>query len=147
MFCPSCGKEIRDGSVYCPYCGVPVHTSADNAQMWDGFADSLARGSLGLAKGITITLTGGLVGACGISAAVSFALACYLIYHFAKGAAVMIPWFLANTLPVSSVGGVPLLLSGLTALLVTLLLGMAAAALLQCIRSSFIRRRKEKVHV
>lgn len=147
MFCPFCGKEIRSGSAYCPHCGASVYTSSDNAQMWDGFANSLAKGSLGLAKGITIALIGGLAGVCGIAATISFALACYLIYRFAKGAAVMIPWFLANTLPIASVGGVPLLLSGLTALLVTLLLGMAATALFKCLRSSFIQSRKGITHM
>lgn len=141
MFCSLCGKEMRNDSAYCPHCGTPVHTNSDNAQMWDDFANSLAKGSLGLAKGITIALIGGLAGICGIAAIVSFTLACYLIYHFAKGAAVMIPWFLANTLPIASVGGVPLLLSGLTALLVTLLLGMAATALFKCLRSVFQGRK------
>lgn len=116
-----------------------MHSNFDNAQMWESFASSLAKGSLGLAKGITIVLVGGLAGVCGIAATASFALACYLIYHFAKGVAVAIPWFLLNTLPVASVGGVPLLLSGLTALLVSLLLGMAAAALIHALRAGVIR--------
>lgn len=147
MFCSSCGKEIRNGSACCPHCGTPVHTVTDNAQMWDGFAESLAEGSLGVAKGIAAALIGGLAGVCGIAATASFVLACYLIYHFAKGTAVMIPWFLVNTLPVVSFGGIPLLLSGLTALLVALLLGMAAAALFKCLRGGFIRSGEGTAHI
>ena len=26
MFCPKCGKEIREDSTFCSYCGEPVHT-------------------------------------------------------------------------------------------------------------------------
>ncbi|HJA67914.1 hypothetical protein B5F07_15740 [Lachnoclostridium sp. An169] len=135
MFCPFCGKEIRSGSIYCPHCGKSVHTNSENAQMWDGFACFLAEGSLGLAKAMAAVLLGGLSGACGIAATASFALACYLIYNFSKGLAVTIPWFLVDTLPVVSVGGMPLLLSGLTGLLVALLLGMAAAAMIYCLRT------------
>lgn len=139
MYCPSCGKKLRRGVVYCPHCGAPVQIGRDDSEMWDGFANSLAQGSLGLAKGLTTVLCGGLAGACGIAAAGALILAGYLFYHFAKGLAVTIPWFLSNTLPVASVGGAPLLLSGLTALLVTLLLGMAAAALIRCLRSRLFR--------
>lgn len=139
MYCPSCGKELRRGVVYCPHCGAPVQIGRDDSEMWDGFANSLAQGSLGLAKGLTTVLCGGLAGACGIAAAGALILAGYLFYHFAKGLAVTIPWFLSNTLLVASVGGAPLLLSGLTALLVTLLLGMAAAALIRCLRGGLFR--------
>ncbi|MFC4544519.1 DUF4870 domain-containing protein [Halosolutus amylolyticus] len=30
MYCPSCGEEIPDSSVYCQYCGVDVSTPADD---------------------------------------------------------------------------------------------------------------------
>lgn len=139
MYCPSCDKEMRHGMVYCPHCSTPVQTGRDNSEMWDGIANPLAQGSLGLAKGAVTVLCGGLAGACGIAATGAFILAGYLFYHFAMGLAVTIPWFLSNTLPVASVSGAPLLLSGITALLVTLLLGMAAAALIRCLRGGLFR--------
>lgn len=137
MFCPSCGKEIRSGASYCPHCGRQVTVGAASTQVWDDFAGSLANGSLHLAKGFAYVLIGGIAGACGMAAAAAFFLACYLIYHFANGVAVAIPWFLAEALPVASIGGVSLQLSGITSLIVTLLLGMAAFALIRCIRSGF----------
>lgn len=137
MFCPSCGKEIRSSAAYCPHCGKQVTDGSASTQVWDDFAGSLANGSLHLAKGFAYVFIGSIAGACGMAAAVAFLLACYLIYHFANGVVVAIPWFLAEVLPVASIGSVSLLLSGITALIVALLLGMAAFALIRCIRSGF----------
>ena len=135
MFCPSCGKATRNGSVYCSHCGAPLYTSSDHAQIWGAFANFLAKASLRMAKGMTVVLIGGLAGTCGLAAIAALSLAGYLLYQFAKGLTVIVPWFLAGTLPVVSIGGVPLLLSGLTGLLVALLLGMAAAAMIRCLQT------------
>lgn len=143
MVCSSCDKEISNDSVYCPHCGALVHTREDKVQMWDGVTNSLAEGCLCLVRGIATALIGSLSVICGIAATASFALACYLIYHFAEGVSVIIPWFLANTLPIASVSGVSLLLSGLTALLVTLLFGIAATVLFKCLRNRIIQSRKK----
>jgi uncharacterized membrane protein YvbJ len=29
MFCPNCGKEIPDGSKFCPYCGIKIAVSPE----------------------------------------------------------------------------------------------------------------------
>ncbi len=137
MFCHSCGKEIRSGSVYCPHCGASVHNSPDNTWIQDKSVRLLAKCSLTLAKGFAAVLIGGLASVSGLAAASSLVLSCCLIYYFAKGMVVMVPWYMANTLPISSVGGILLLFSGLTGLLIALLLGMASGSLFHCLKTSF----------
>lgn len=138
MYCRFCGKEIDDDSAYCPCCGKRIHTDQVSSYGGVQFANFLAQSSLGLAKVMAIILCGGLAGACGFAAVGSLILSGYLFYHFAKGLAVTVPWFLTGTLPVASVGGGGLLLSSLTGLLVALLLGMASAALARCLWSSLL---------
>lgn len=139
MFCPSCGEEIRSGSVYCPYCSASVHNIPDNTWTRDKPVRLLAKCSLTLAKGFTAVLIGGLASASGLAAASSLVLACCLIYYFAKGMVVMVPWYMDSTLPISSVGGILLLFSGLTGLLIALLLGMASGSLFHCLKMSFAK--------
>ena len=135
MYCSSCGKEMHNTTDYCPHCGTSAHTN--NSRQWDDFADSLANGCLELAKGLLAVLCSALAGVCGIAAAGALTLAGYLIYHFATGAAIIIPWFLTDTTITASVGGPSLLLGGLTALLIAVLLGIAAAALIRFLRAGW----------
>lgn len=138
MFCSSCGKEIRSGTAYCPHCGTQVANGSVNTKVWDDFAGSMANGCMHLAKGFAYVLIGGTAVVCGLAAAAAaFLFAGYLVYHFAKGAAVAIPWLSSEVLPIASASGIPLLLSGMTALMVALLLGMAAFAIIRCIRTVF----------
>jgi len=32
MFCPKCGKEVPDGSKFCPYCGTSLEGKPDKSQ-------------------------------------------------------------------------------------------------------------------
>ena len=32
MFCPSCGKEIKDGSKFCKYCGADIKSKKSSPQ-------------------------------------------------------------------------------------------------------------------
>ncbi len=43
MYCPKCGKEIKDGSAFCPYCGSPVHATSQQATQTQPRPDTSAQ--------------------------------------------------------------------------------------------------------
>ena len=59
MYCPNCGKEISDGTRFCPYCGAsllpqtevvykPVYPPRDDGAVWKGVVLVLLFGVVGL---------------------------------------------------------------------------------------------------
>lgn len=67
IFCPYCGKEVKDKKISCPYCG---HYSAQALDKWTAFFLCLFLGGFGAHKfyerrigiGVVYILTGGLLG-------------------------------------------------------------------------------------
>lgn len=54
MTCKNCGKEINDGSVFCPYCGT-VQASAQNATpAWEGPEGGGKKKKTGLIAGVAV---------------------------------------------------------------------------------------------
>lgn len=131
MYCPSCGKELPPGAAHCPNCGAQISNDPGPASKQSGAAHSQAGGGLGLVNGLAALLGGALAGACGLSAAGFLVVGAYLIYRFAQGTAVAVPWFLANALPIAAVRDGALMFSGLTLLLTAVLLAIAAGTLVQ----------------
>lgn len=146
MYCVNCGKELKPEAEFCPKCGEQVvrHQPAGVSPELDYMAQSLAKGSLGAAKGLAAVLCAGMGIASLLAALAMFCISAYLVYHFAAGTAVAVPWFLLNALPFNSVSGAGLILGGATAALLAVLLGMAGASLLKCLSSA--RDRAGRAH-
>lgn len=129
MYCPVCGKELRAGAAYCPHCGQRIPRASRSVVPETGMV---------LARGAAALMGGGLAFACGLSGVGLLVTACWLFYHYASGTAAWVPAFLS--LPVEAVSGSVLLFGGVTAALAALLLGMAAAVILQAVGKVFARR-------
>ena len=51
MFCRKCGKEIKDGAVFCEFCGASQAAPVPDAQMAEGEAPKKRRKQKGKKKG------------------------------------------------------------------------------------------------
>ena len=45
MFCRSCGKQIEDGSMFCPHCGTKLADQTNVAQPADADSDTQSQGN------------------------------------------------------------------------------------------------------
>lgn len=131
MYCPSCGKEPLPGAAFCPNCGLQISAGSEPVSNRNSAARPQTGDGSRLAKGLTALLGGALAGACGLSAAGLLVVGAYLMFRFAQGAAVALPWFLAETLLIGAVRGGALLFIGLAILLAAVLLSIAAGTLVQ----------------
>ena len=131
MYCPSCGNELLPGAAHCPYCKIPISTGSEPVSNQKKAVRPQVSGAPGLAKGLTALLGGVLAGPCGLSAAGLLVVGAHLIFRFAQGAAVALPWFLAETLFIDTVSDGALMFIGLTMLLAAVLLSIAAGTLVQ----------------
>ena len=134
MYCSLCGKELPPGAAHCPSCGVQISNGPEAVPKQNETAHPQADGGLDIVKGLAALLGGALAGACGLSAAGLLVVGAYLIYQFAQGAAVAVPWFLAKALPIAAVSGGALMFSGVTVLLAAVFLAIAAGTLVQGVR-------------
>ena len=134
MYCSSCGKEVLPGTAHCPNCGVQISNEPEPVPKQNETVYPQAGGGLDIVKGLAALLGGALAGACGLSAAGLLVVGAYLIYQFAQGAAVAVPWFLAKALPIAAVSGGALMFSGVTVLLAAVFLAIAAGTLVQGVR-------------
>ncbi len=85
MFCSKCGKQIADGSNFCPYCGGKqeiVSQSSNNSMDNTAWTNSLDKNPTGIAAGFS---------------AVDILLAVFYVILFIKWSASFIPNF-SNTL-------------------------------------------------
>lgn len=93
MFCPKCGKEIKDDAVVCVNCGCSVKKEPEKSQKYDepktgiGFLLGLFLGLIGLIIGICIYPEGTVarttfIKAWGIAFGVTVAVAVILILIF-----------------------------------------------------------------
>lgn len=131
MYCPSCGRELPSGAAHCPGCSVRISAGAAPAPAQDGTTRLQSGGGPGPVKGLAALLGGALAVACGLSAAGLLVVGACLLYCFAQGAAVALPWFLAEALPIAAVDSGALMFSGVTVLLAAVLLAIAAGTLMQ----------------
>ena len=131
MYCPSCGKELLPGAAYCPRCKLQISAGSETGLNQNQAARPQAGDGSRLAKGLTALLGGALAGACGLLAAGLLVVGAYLMLRFAQGAAVALPWFLAETLLIGAVRGGALLFIGLAILLAAVLLSIEAGTLVQ----------------
>ncbi len=85
MYCVNCGKELKPEAEFCPKCGEQVvrHQPAGVSPELDYMAQSLAKGSLGAAKGLAAVLCAGMGIASLLAALAMFCISAYLVYHFA----------------------------------------------------------------
>ena len=131
MYCPSCGRELPSGAAHCPGCSVRISAGAAPAPAQDGTTRLQSGGGPGPVKGLAALLGGALALACGLSASGLLVVGACLLYCFAQGAAMAVPWFLAEALPIAAVDGGALMFSGVTVLLAAVLLAIAAGTLMQ----------------
>ena len=134
MYCSSCGKNLLPGATHCPNCGVQISNAPEVVPKQNETAHPQADGGLDIVKGLAAILGGALAGACGLSATGLLVVGAYLIYQFAQGAAVAVPWFLAKALPIAAVSGGALMFSGVTVLLAAVFLTIAAGTLVQGVK-------------
>lgn len=71
-------------------------------------------------------------------------MACYLLYHFAKGVPVIAPAFITEAFSVTSVQGIWLLLGGLAAAFIAVLLAMAVFGLAKGISPHSLGKSRRK---
>lgn len=126
-YCTRCGASLKESAAYCAHCGAPVSARRHTAEL-NAAAELLASGSLTLAKGFAALLLGMLGSVTALAGAAMLATAVYLLYHFAAGTAVTLPWLFAGALT-----GAPLVAGGLMSVFIAALLGAAAGAIFRCL--------------
>ena len=139
MYCPSCEKELLPGATFCPRCKLQISAGSEPVSDQNRAAHPQVGNGSRLAKGLTALLGGALAGACGLLAAGLLVVGAYLMFRFAQGTAVALPWFLAELLLIDTVSDGALLFIALTILLTAVLLSIAADTLVQ--RLKFLLRK------
>lgn len=130
-FCTKCGMELREEAVFCPRCG---QRTAAYSERWNEFGIFLAQNCLLLAGNLLKLLLGGAVFACGTSGLCLLILGALLFYHFASAGVWVLPAEAAVRVGVQSIGGVWLPASGIAAIFIGLLFGLAAVSLCRLIK-------------
>lgn len=154
LYCRKCGERLKDGAAFCSRCGAPVpgggpgtreradwermhYEGAETARyraeeykaagQWAA-ASSLSKISLAAAKGTAVFLMGAAALVCGLASAGLLVVSGYMLYCFASGSPILLPWLLTGGLTGASV-----LMGGIMAAFTAILSAAAAVSLARCI--------------
>lgn len=133
QYCAHCGARLRQGARFCQECGKPVGGNPSISPMdpilQDG-AKQLAHGALCTARLFAVVLMGGGAIASGLAACSLLGITAWILYEFATGQSVWVPWLAG-----ASLQGPALLTVGLMAAFITVLLLAVMMALFHSVHS------------
>ncbi len=130
-YCTRCGAKLRDKACFYQECGAPVSSAHPS---FPGFCQNvaplLAQDAQKAVKFFAILLIGGSSAACGLAALCLLGISAWILYQYAVGGTVLLPWLICNSLQ-----GPGLLMVGLMAAFIVVLLAAITSALAQGVRN------------
>lgn len=130
-YCTRCGAKLRNQACFCQECGAPV---ASNHPSFPGFCQNVAplltQYAQKAVKLFALLLMSGGSAACGLAALCLLGISAWILYQYAVGGAVLLPWLICNSLQ-----GPALLMIGLMAAFIAVLLAAITSAFAQSVRN------------
>lgn len=94
MFCKNCGKELKEGAIYCSGCGMPVHEAAEGTVSRNSVCGTdktvhEQKGFFATIASIMISMFAWIAGIVGVGAIGNM---CYIVYCLISGEPLQYPW-------------------------------------------------------